>query len=61
MDCFVTHEWKKLQFGYKTFARTQSSAPYTYRHISSDDMYNWFFEELLTSMPKWRFEQTTVS
>ena len=61
MDCFVSHEWTQLQFGHKDFERTQEAEPYTYRHVSSDDMYNWFFEELLPTMPSWRFEQVKIS
>ncbi len=61
MDDFVSHVWQNLHFGYGNFEKTQRSAPYTYRHISSERMYDWFFNELLPSKPLWRFERKSIS
>lgn len=60
MDPWVDYEWKRLHVQSKGWGKVEKPGAYTYRHVSSTHLYQWFFEELLPLHPNWEFVQQGV-
>jgi lycopene beta-cyclase len=61
MDPWVDFEWKRLHVQSNGWGKVEQPGSYTYRHVSSTQLYHWFFHELLPQHPTWEFRQEGVS
>ena len=60
MDRFVDYSWAQFHIGTKKHQHTRQAGSYSYRHISSSRLYDWFHTEALQQISNWRFTQEKV-
>lgn len=59
-DPFVSHQWNHLKFSYQEYNKAEQAAPYQYRYIPAESMFDWFFSKALPDHPKWKYLKEKV-